>query len=314
MNRIPVTREITLARAYALAERQFGTAARHQLLALGMTAGAISHQVRTRAWSATLPGVYDLHSPVRDGVVPWTTRLMAVQLAHPGQATAVIPTAGRIWDLPYCHDTSVHVAMRPGLEQEQRPGFRFHTWRIRADDLVVRGPFRVTSPVRTVADLILVRGREHAVAILDAALHLGFIDADTGPRVIGAIIGGRRGCRRARSYLRDMMVGAQSPLETRIRLIAVGAGLPPDALQVPIVNADGRVVAHGDIGWRTRRGWLIAECDGASVHSLPSALLHDRRRQNEILAQPGIEVVRFTWEDSTNPGYVISVLRRALNR
>ena len=303
-----------LSRAYALAESQFGVAARRQLLCLGMTEGAISHQVRVRAWSLAIPGVYDLYSSLRDGDLPWDSRLMAVQLAHPGEAAGAAPTAGRLWGLPYCQDRTVHVAVRPGLEQAQRPGVRFHTWQVRPDDVGMRGPFLVTSAVRTTADLMLMRGREQGVAILDAALHLGYLEPESGPRVIGAIIAGRRGCRRARSYLRDMAVGAQSPLETRIRLIASDAGLAPDTLQVPIVDPQGHVLAYGDIGWRTRRGWLIAECDGAAVHSLPPALLYDRRRQNEILLQPGFDVVRFTWGDSGRPGYVISVLRRALNR
>jgi hypothetical protein len=306
--------DTALLHAYALAESQFGVAARNQLVSLGLSPGSISHQLRRGAWSVAFPGVYDLHASVRDVGLPWDARLKAVQLAHPGHAAGVAPTAGRLWGLPYCLDTVIHVAVPPGLEQEQRPGVRFHTWQVQPEDLGMSGPFLVTSAVRTVADLTLMRSRDQGVAILDAALHLGYLDAVTGPRVIGAIIAGRRGCRRARSYLREMAVGAQSPLETRIRLIASDAGLAPDALQVPIIDTDGQVVAYGDIGWRTRRGWLIAECDGAAVHSLPPALLHDRRRQNEILLQPGFEVVRFTWADSRTPGYVVSVLRRALSR
>lgn len=303
-----------LLRAHALAETQFGMASRQQLMDLGLTSGSISHHLRCGAWSIAMEGVYDLLAPIRDQVVPWRSRLAAAQLAHPGRAVAVGPTAGRVRGLPYCRDALVHVAMPPGREQEQRPGYRFHTWAIEPLDIVRAGGFLVTSPVRTVADLLLMRGREQGVAILDAAVHTALIDPTRDPDVIGAIIGGRRHCRRARAHLREMTVGAQSPLETRIRLIACDAGLRPDALQVPIIDPRGHLLAYGDIGWRTRRGWLIAECDGAAVHSLPQALLHDRRRQNEILLQPGFDVVRFTWADSESPTYVVSVLRRALDR
>jgi hypothetical protein len=303
-----------LLRAHALAETQHGVASRAQVLALGISEGRISHQVRTGMWDVILPGTYDLHARLRDGDVPWRSRLIAAQLAHPGQCAAVLPTAGRLWGLPYTRDRLVHVAVRPGLEQVQRPGYRFHTWQVPPLDIVRKDGLLITSPARTVADLLLIRGREQGVATLDAAVHLGLIDPERDVRVIAAIMGGRRGVRRARTYLDQFAVGAQSPLETRIRLIATDAGMPPDGLQVPIYDDAGALLGYGDIGWRTRRGWLIAECDGEGVHALPSALLHDRHRQNEFLLRPGVGVVRFTWADSESPAYVVSVLRRALGR
>jgi very-short-patch-repair endonuclease len=67
------------------------------------------------------------------------------------------------------------------------------------------------------------------------------------------------------------------------------------------------------MGWRLRNGaWLIAEADGRSVHELPEALLHDRRRQNAFLVEAGASVVRFTWEDCRTPEYIPRVLRPML--
>jgi len=296
---------------YELAERQFGLASRAQLLASGITAGSISHHVRTGRWAVPLEGVYDLHRSLRDAQLPWESLLMAAQLAHPGECAAVLSTAGRLRELPYCNDRAVHVRVRPGLEQVQRPGIRIHTWNVWPQDIVTHGPFLTTAPVRTVADLLLHRGRDHGVAILDAALHLRLVELDDFT-TLAAIMGGRRGCRRARTYLTMAAVGAQSPLETRIRLIAVDGGLPPDALQVPLLSDGGLLIGYGDIGWKTPRGWLIAECDGIGPHSLPTALAHDRRRQNEMLLRPGVSVVRFTWSDAETPAYVLNVIRRAL--
>lgn len=296
-----------------LAESQFGLASRSQLLAAGLTAGALDHRVRTRQWTVPFEGVYDLHAAVRGDHLPWESMLMASQLAHPGECAAVLATAGRLWQLPYCGDRGIDVRVPPGLEQRQRPAIRFHTWKVWPTDIVMCGPFLATTPVRTVADLLLRRGREHGVAILDAALHRGLIGLEDVP-TIAAIMGGRRGCRRARTYLTMTAIGAQSPLETRVRLSAVDAGYPPDALQVPILDDDGRVIGYGDIGWKTRQGWLIAECDGIGPHSVPIALAHDRRRQNEFLLRPGVSVVRFTWADSESPGYIASVIRRALTQ
>lgn len=301
----------TLDRAYALAASQFGLASRSQLLAAGLTAGALDHRVRVREWTVPLAGVYDLHAPLRDDGLPWEALLMSAQLAHPGECAAVLATAGRLRGLPYCSDGGIDVRVPPGLEQVQRPGIRFHTWKVWPRDIVRDGPFLVTVPVRTVADLLLRRGRDQGVAILDAALHLGLITLED-LTTVAAIMGGRRGCRRARTYLPLTAIGAQSPLETKVRLIAVDAGHPPDGLQVPLLDDAGRVIGYGDLGWKTRDGWLIAECDGIGPHSLPNALAHDRRRQNELLLQPGVTIVRFTWPDTESPAYVVSVIRRAL--
>ncbi len=306
------TSERVLAAAYALADRQFGVASRAQLGRLGLSPGAISHRVRTGEWAVLHPSVYDLHAILREGPPHGPPLLKSVQLAHPGRAPAVLTTAGRLWDLPYCAEEPTHVRTPPGLEQLQRPGIRFHTWAVEPADITTRGGFLVTTPRRTVADLLLHSGRIAAVSILDSAMHQGYLRDEHDLTVIAAILGGRRGCRRARTYLPQAARGAQSPLETRIRLIATGAGLPPDRLQVPVHDEHGVLLGYGDIGWRTSTGWLIAECDGVSVHSLPEALVHDRRRQNELLRRPGIRLIRFSWADADRPEYVISTIRRAL--
>ncbi len=84
---------------------------------------------------------------------------------------------------------------------------------------------------------------------------------------------------------------------------------------MPIVSDDhGALLGYGDMGWRLRDGtWLVAEADGRSVHELPEALLHDRRRQNAFLAGAGVSIVRFTWADCRTPSYIPGILRPLLH-
>jgi hypothetical protein len=125
----------------------------------------------------------------------------------------------------------------------------------------------------------------------------------------------RRNCVAGRRHAEEARVGAQSPLETRVRLEAADAGLPPDGLQVPVFSSDGALLGYGDMGYRLPSGgWLIVEADGRSVHELPAALLHDRRRQNAFLGEPDISVVRFTWDDTRHRSYIPSVIRPILAR
>ena len=59
---------------------------------------------------------------------------------------------------------------------------------------------------------------------------------------------------------------------------------------------------------------LVVEADGRSVHELPEAILHDRRRQNAFVGVPDVTVVRFTWDDTRRDAYIPGVLRPILAR
>ncbi len=92
---------------------------------------------------------------------------------------------------------------------------------------------------------------------------------------------------------------AESPLETRLRLLLGDAGLLPDETQWPVHHpATGEFIARLDFAWPTLR--LGIEADGVGPHSEPQALLRDRRSQNDLVRLDW-EVLRFTWQDAA-PG------------
>jgi very-short-patch-repair endonuclease len=97
-------------------------------------------------------------------------------------------------------------------------------------------------------------------------------------------------------------------LETRLRLVLMAAGLPPEELQF-VLRSAGRFVARLDMAWPSRR--LAVEADGR-VHDQPQALYRDRDRQNDIVLA-GWTVLRFTWADVVHrPTQVIARVRAAL--
>lgn len=161
---------------------------------------------------------------------------------------------------------------------------------------VVRvGGARVAAPVWALAQAVTGLDREHAVAVLDSALHRRLLPG--GVADVDAVLRGRRGAARARPWLALADGRAQSPLETWARLECTDAGVPPHELQVAVRDGRGRVVARGDLGWwRTDGRLLVVEMDGVGVHGLPAALFADRARQNAVV-RADVDVLRFTARD-----------------
>lgn len=237
-------------------------------------------------------------------------------MAHIGpESTAIIGSAALLHGLEGVADGAVpQLAVPPGLEKRQRAGIDLHFWDLTPVDLATVMEVPTTSVHRTLADACRLMSRWRAVALVDSALHLGLISEQEFDAV-AALMARRRHCVTGRRTLRLARSGAQSPLESRVRLIATDAGLPPDGLQIAVCDDAGQVLGYADMGYRLAGGGLlVVEADGLTVHSAPAALLHDRRRQNAFLAVPGVTIVRFTWADTQVPQYIPSVLRPLLSR
>ncbi|MBD8080329.1 type IV toxin-antitoxin system AbiEi family antitoxin domain-containing protein [Cellulosimicrobium arenosum] len=176
----------------------------------------------------------------------------------------------------------------------------------------------VATPDWALAQAVPEMGRLRAVAVMDSARHRRLI---TTAELAHAhdLARGRRGVARTHSWWVESDGRAESPLETFARLDCVDAGIAPDDLQVEVHDAD-RFLGRGDLGWRLPGGrWLIAELDGRDIHSTPDALLHDRARQNDLLASGAVDLRRFTGSDVTPPGAphrgrLVHEIRRTLAR
>ncbi|UCN13763.1 hypothetical protein LFM56_12725 [Cellulomonas iranensis] len=183
--------------------------------------------------------------------------------------------------------------------------------RFRTGDVVVVRGARAVRPELALAQAVCELSREHAVGVLDSAVRRGLVAPDLA--CVRALARGRRGAARLARWWELVDGRADSPLETRARLQCVDAGLAPDELQVPVRDADGRVVARGDLGWWTPEGRLVVvEIDGAGPHATPAALYRDRERQNAIVAT-GALLLRFTADDVA-AGRVARTLARHLLR
>ena len=181
-------------------------------------------------------------------------------------------------------------------------GLRVHTWDLEADEVFnVRG-MRCTTPARTAFDIGRRTAVEQAVPILDALLNA------TGIKVVDvlAIVDARprhRGVQRLRETISLTDPGAESPQETRVRLLLGRAGLPPLETQIEFRDRYGAPFIRVDMGWRQ---WKVAvEYDGVQHWS-------DRRQRSwdidriAILEAMGWSVVRVSAELLDRPDVVIT--------
>jgi very-short-patch-repair endonuclease len=100
---------------------------------------------------------------------------------------------------------------------------------------------------------------------------------------------------------------AESPMETRLRMLLVLARLPRPEAQVSLHDARHRFLGRVDLYYPTQR--LAIEYDGGT-HRM--SLVDDNRRQN-LLLNAGFRLLRFTFADIRDtPSAVVDQVRHAL--
>jgi hypothetical protein len=163
----------------------------------------------------------------------------------------------------------------------------------------VDGPFRVTTPARTLVDCAREWSLEDAVVAMDAALH---VDAVTAGELRAAVLQqthwqGIGGAARAVG-LADRR--AESPLETLGRLRILGSGLPAPELQVDLHGPRG-FVARVDAWYEDAA--VAVEFDGRVKYDDPFAgrtaaqvLWEEKRREDEV-RDLGVRVLRVVQAD-----------------
>jgi Protein of unknown function (DUF559) len=188
------------------------------------------------------------------------------------------------------------------------PGIIVHSYDLHgAEECTVNG-IRITSPERTAFDIGRTLSPSQAVPILDALanatkLKIGDVLA------LADIKHGVRNVRRLRSTLALVDGGAESPQESRVRLLLVAAGLPPPETQIEFSDEFGLVRIRVDMGWRE---WRVAvEYDGVQHWS-------DRYQRSwdidriAMLEAMGWVVVRVSAEMLSRPNVVVERIRRKL--
>ena len=133
------------------------------------------------------------------------------------------------------------------LARRREPGVITRNERIAEDEIRSRGDMRVTTAERTALDLARHLPRRLAVAYLDVLAAATKISEDDVLQLAGRYPGAR-GIQRAREVIGLMDGGADSPEESRLRLLLMDAGLPRPETDI-IVGAGFESVRIA-MGWR----------------------------------------------------------------
>jgi len=200
-------------------------------------------------------------------------------------------------DVQPCDPIEVTVPRSTGIGV--RAGIRVHRATSAVDDVVQIRGFRVTSIVRTIADLCRRLPLIEAVVIVDAALHSRRV-------TLAQLSQSARGTMKR--VIQFAEPAAESPMESRLRMILVLGGLPRPKAQVSIYDPSRRFAGRVDLYYEEAR--LAIEYDGATHRT---SLAEDNRRQNRLL-QAGVRLLRFTAADVFHSATsIVAQVRSALH-
>jgi hypothetical protein len=197
------------------------------------------------------------------------------------------------------------------LYGNRRPPQGIHTWSDRcADDEIqtVNGVV-VTTPARTALDIACHYPFDPAVAAIDALARATKLEV-AHVEALAKRYRGRRGIRGALEVLDLVDPGAESPQETRVRLLLVRAGLPRPETQLPVYDEFGQLVAELDMGWRDVM--VGVDYEGKHHWKTPRQIRRDIRRHEAVTELRWIDV-RVTAED-TDAGIIGRVERARARR
>ncbi len=175
-------------------------------------------------------------------------------------------------------------------------------------DVKWRHGFPVTSPLRTAFDLAGRLPLVEGVVVIDLALHQGLIDLEKfGGYVRGHA--GRPGVVRARRVVANAEPKSESPMESRLRMLLVLAGLPRFEAQFHLYTPRGVFAGRPDLFYPDAR--VAVEFDGENHRD---RLVSDDRRQNRI-PDLGVTLLRYTTPDLLDrPSAIVAEVSAALRR
>ena len=146
----------------------------------------------------------------------------------------------------------------------------------------------VTTPVRTAFDVARRLPIIEAVVTVDAMLAARLV-TPAGLEATAAARPGWPGLRQLRRVVELCDAGAESPQESRLRLVLIAGGLPRPVCQHEVFDGNGCFVARLDLAYPDRK--LAIEYEG-DHHRDRSTFQRDLRRMNRLRAL-GWTVLRF---------------------
>ncbi len=251
-----------------------------------IAAGVSPSALRGSRFRRIFRGVY-IHSSVPASTI---TRVEAALLVHPPDAFASHTSAAKVYGLPVPDSADVHVSVFAAADRRCRPGLTCHV-APRTAAVESRRGLRVSAPRRMFVELAGVLDLVELVVVGDALVRLGLATVEDLVEVAA-------GCPAATRAARLVRIEVDSPMESRLRMLIVLAGLPEPTVNHKVYDASGRLLYRFDLSYPQLK--LIIEYDG--------------RQHREDLDQWDHDIERREWFDHNGWMIVLVVARGIFQR
>nr|WP_274387629.1 type IV toxin-antitoxin system AbiEi family antitoxin domain-containing protein [Salsipaludibacter albus] len=290
-------------------QRQAGVFTLAQAVDCGVSASVVRRR-HDRGW-------YDreAHGVYRDRAVPRgdRTRRFVALLSVGRQAVLARQTAGMVHGLSSTPPTSeVHLVVGCTCPHV-RSGVRVHrSLTLRAEHVTDVAGHPVTTAARTLADLAAVCGPVRLRRLVAESVRRTLATPEE-IRTVMRQMGRFRGKVALRALLDELSpleVVSRSALESEFLSLTTAAGIPPTAMNHPVVDIKGRQRFIDAVYVPPK---LPVELDSQFAHGSLLDWHDDRRRENDITIRGWLPFKRYNWFDVTRRGHlVVTDLKDAL--
>lgn len=265
-------------------------------------AGLQDSLVRRRNHVQLVKGVW-IHNDARDHL----SLIRAALLIHPDDSFASHVRAALVLGLPVPDSPFAHVTVRKQEDRHYRAQIKPHVTHRPRRVIVVDG-IRTTDPIATFIDCAGLLSLVNVVVLGDALVKKYKIDpADL-----------RLACKKSTDYYAGLArmaaayvrAGVDSPMETRLRMLIVLAGLPEPEVNVTTYRSDGSWHRRFDLCYRGIK--LIVEYEGRQ-HAEDSQQWHSDIERREEFDDEGYRILLVTAAGIyREPGRTLDRIRRQL--
>lgn len=250
------------------------------------------------------PSTRAFHEAHRSGLLRWVAYSLSIDARVPDSST-VRAQAARLVVPDHAVASDDYAAFVHGVDTrspsnrfEQRPMFVVQHTRYRStpsvalvrqskhipnDDVMEIEGLRLTTPLRTAADLLRLKRRPYALAAADAMARAGIIDPELLREYVETL---HRlpGLPQALELAVRVTEKAESHGESWQRCRILDAGFPTPILQLPVIDSYG-VERRLDMAYEDVL--TASEYDGREFHTAGADLLADEARRSDLSVRLG---------------------------
>ncbi|HSV39896.1 MAG TPA: DUF559 domain-containing protein [Nocardioidaceae bacterium] len=237
-----------------------------------LAAGFTPKQLRGSKFRRIFHGVY-VDAKVPDHPL---IRAKGALLVHPSSAMVSHHTAALVYELPLRRDVVEHVTVVKPADRSARAGITCHVGPTDSARLV--DGVRVPSPADLFSQLASVLSLVDLVVVGDAMVRRKLTSPEALVEHAMAAMGRHRVlARRAAALVRERV---DSPMETRLRVLLVLAGLPEPEVNLSLRDSQGRELRRLDLSYPLVK--LAVEYDGRHHIERKSQWSQDLERREEL--------------------------------